>query len=86
VPNPFTPGLQGTRETITVHRSDGAGPQAIDIPSPGVGLYAYEADAVAAALARGDREVPEAPWADSIGIARMLDEWLEAAGMNYAGI
>jgi predicted dehydrogenase len=86
VPHPFTPGLQGQPEKITVHRSDGPGPQVIDIPSPGVGLYAYEADAVAAALARGEREVPEVPWADSLGIARMLDAWLEAVGVDYTGI
>jgi predicted dehydrogenase len=86
VPNPFTPGLQGQTETITVHRRDGADPQTIAIPSPGLGLYAYEADAVAAALARGEHEVPEVPWADSLGIARMLDAWLEAVGVDYPGL
>ncbi len=86
VPNPFTPGLLGQAETITVHRRDGTKPAVVEIPSPGVGLYAYEADAVAAALARGDREVPEAPWADSLGIAGMLDEWVAAAGGNYDGL
>jgi predicted dehydrogenase len=86
VPNPFTPGLGGQPEKIILHRPDGSGPQVIDFLSPGFGLYAYEADAVAAALARGEREVPEAPWADSLGIAGMLDTWLEAAGVNYDGI
>jgi len=86
VPNPFTPGLAGKAETITVHRRDGAPSVVIEIPSPGVGLYAYEADAVAAAVARGDREVPEAPWADSLGIAGMLDEWIADVGGNYDGL
>jgi predicted dehydrogenase len=86
VPNPFTPGLLGQTEKITVHRNGGGAPETLDITSPAMGLYAYEADAVAAALARGEQEVPEALWADSIGIAGMLDQWLAAAGVNYSGI
>ena len=85
VPNPFTPGLLGQPEKIIVHRRNGA-PETIEITSPGMGLYAYEADAVAAALERGDREVPEAPWADTLGIAGLLDEWLAAGGVRYDGI
>ena len=86
VPNPFTPGLLGQPEKIILHRRDGTAPETIDILSPGVGLYAYEADAVAAALARGEHEVPEAPWADTVGIARMVDEWIAATGGDYTGI
>jgi predicted dehydrogenase len=86
VPNPFTPGLMGQSEKIIVHRHGALPPEVLAIHSPGVGLYAYEADAVAAALARGDHEVPEAPWADSQGIAGMLDTWVAAAGVNYDGI
>lgn len=83
IPNPFTPGLEGRSEQIIVHRQGVGTPQVITIHSPGVGLYAYEADAVAAALARGACEVPEAPWADSLGIAGMLDQWLKSAGVSY---
>ena len=82
VPVPFTPGLLGRAEKIVLHRRDAA-PEEIPILSPGVGLYAYEADAVADALARGDREVPEASWADTRGIAGMVDAWLAAAGVGY---
>ncbi len=82
VPNPFTPGLLGAPEKIVLHRRDAA-PEEIAIPSPGVGLYAYEADAVAAALARGAREVPLATWADTLGNARLADAWLAAAGVRY---
>lgn len=85
VPNPFTPGLAGQAERIVLHRRDAA-PEEIVIPSPNRGLYAYEADAVAAALARGEREVPLATWADTIGNARVLEAWLEAAGVSYAGV
>ncbi len=83
VPNPFTPGLGGNTERILLHRRGGQAPEVIEFPSPGVGLYAYEADAVAAALARGEREVPEMPWADSLGIATMLDTWLVGVGLRY---
>jgi predicted dehydrogenase len=86
VPNPFTPGLMGQSEKIIVHRVGAEPPEVLTIHSPGIGLYAYEADAVAAALARGECEVPEVPWADSLGIAGMLDTWLAAAGVDYDGI
>ncbi len=82
VPNPFTPGLEGKAEKIILHRRDAA-PEEIIITSPGVGLYAHEADAVAEALARGEREVPLATWADTLGNAKMLDAWLAAVGLRY---
>jgi predicted dehydrogenase len=82
VPNPFTPGLLGQPEKLVVHRRDAA-PEVIEIRSDGVGLYAYEADAVAGALARGAREVPLATWDDSRGTARMLDQWLATVGVRY---
>ena len=82
VPNPFTPGLLGRTERIILHRKEAA-PEEILIASPGVGLYAYEADAVAEALARGEREVPQVSWADTLGGARLLDAWLAAVGLHY---
>jgi predicted dehydrogenase len=82
VPNPFTPGLLGRTEKIILHRRHGA-TEEIAIPSPGVGLYAYEADAVAEALARGAREVPLATWADTLGNARLIDAWLASTGVRY---
>ena len=83
VPNPFTPGLGGQAERIVRHRR-GAAPEEIAITSPDRGLYAYEADAVADALAGGAREVPLATWADTTGTARVLDAWLAAVGVSYA--
>jgi predicted dehydrogenase len=82
VTQPFTGGQLGKPVKIFLHRR-GAEPEEIVIHTPDMGLYAYEADAVAAALARGAREVPLASWADSIGTARVLDAWLEAAGVIY---
>jgi len=83
VPNPFTPGLLGQAEEIFLHRSGAAAPERISITSPGVGLYAYEADAVAEAIARGEREVPLVTWADTLGNAAIMDAWLAAVGVRY---
>jgi predicted dehydrogenase len=83
VPQPFVPGLLGKAEKIVVHRRGSAATEEIAITSPDKGLYAYEADAVAEALARGAREVPLATWADTLGTARMLDAWLAGAGVRY---
>ncbi len=82
VPQPFVPGLLGQDETIVLHRR-GAAPEPLVIRSPGVGLYAYEADAFAEALERGEREVPLATHADTLGTARVLDRWLAAVGVTY---
>lgn len=81
--NPFTPGLLGQEERIILHRREGTAEEMV-IRSPGVGLYAYEADAFAEALWRGAREVPLATHADTLGTARLLDRWLAGAGVTYA--
>jgi predicted dehydrogenase len=83
VPNPFTPGLLGQAEEIFVHRSGATAPEKIVIASPGLGLYAYEADAVAEAIARGESEVPLVTWADMLGNATLMDAWLAAVGIKY---
>jgi predicted dehydrogenase len=83
VPNPFTPGLLGQAEEIFVHRSGATAPEKIGIASPGLGLYAYEADAVAEAIARGESEVPLVTWADMLGNATLMDAWLAAVGIKY---
>jgi predicted dehydrogenase len=85
VPSPFTPGLEGRDEKILLHRDGAARPEEIIVPGGGMGLYAYEADAVAGALARGEREVAEMSWADTIGNMTTLDAWRAAAGVHYAG-
>ncbi len=79
---PFTPGLLGKEEKLILHRH-GSGAEEIVIRSPGVGLYAYEADAFAEALWRGAREVPLATHADTLGTARLLDRWLASVGVRY---
>lgn len=82
VPQPFVPGLLGQEEKIILHRREG-GAEEIVIRSPGVGLYAYEADAFAEALWSGAREVPLATHADTLGTAKMLDAWLAGAEVRY---
>ncbi|HWA27780.1 MAG TPA: Gfo/Idh/MocA family oxidoreductase [Lacunisphaera sp.] len=82
VPNPFVPGLLGREEKIVLHRRDGQAEEIV-IRSTGKGLYAYEADAVAEALGRGELEVPLGTWADTLGTARLLDRWLAAAGVKF---
>jgi predicted dehydrogenase len=82
VPCPFTPGLLGRDERIIVHRFDQPAEEIV-IRSGGTGLYAFEADAFAEALARGAREVPLATHADTLGTARWLDRWLAAVGVKY---
>ena len=83
VPNPFTPGLEGKTEEMFVHRTGAAVPEKITITSPGVGLYAYEADAVAEAIARGECEVPLVTWEDTLSNATFVDAWLAAVGLKY---
>ncbi len=50
-----------------------------------MGLYAYEADAVAEAIERGGHEVAQMTWADTIGNMATLDNWREATGVRYDG-
>ena len=85
VPTPFFPGLDGRDDKFFLHRTGAAAPEEFAFPSGGVGLYAHEADAVAEALARGQREVAQMTWADTTGNMAMLDAWVAAAGVNYDG-
>jgi predicted dehydrogenase len=85
VPTPFFPGLEGRTDRFFLHRPGGGAPDEFAFESPAA-LYAHEADAVADALARGEREVPHMTWADTLGNAAVLDAWLAAVGVDYTGI
>jgi predicted dehydrogenase len=85
VPTPFFPGLEGKTDRFFLHRDGADKPEEFVFPCPS-GLYAHEADAVADALARGAQETPQVPWADTLGIAAMLDAWTAAVGVNYDGL
>ena len=64
--------------TIEVHRVGAAVDEVVIAPQ---GLYAAEADAVAAHLA--DRQAPEMSWADTLGNMAALDRWRAEIGLVY---
>jgi predicted dehydrogenase len=82
VPTPFFPGLDGKTDGFQLYRKGVSTPEEFIYPCP-AGVYAYEADAVADALAQGAREVPQMSLADTLGNAAVLDAWLEAVGLRY---
>jgi predicted dehydrogenase/aryl-alcohol dehydrogenase-like predicted oxidoreductase len=84
VPVPWTPARNGGDAKIVVHRRDEQ-PLEITISTPqGTAmLYTYEADAFAAAIARGEREAPQMSRADSLGQVRTLDRWRDSIGLTY---
>lgn len=79
---PWLPDVRGAAE-IVVRRS-GAPDEVIDVSSDR-GLYAYQADVLADAVAAGAREAsfPACTWADSHANARTLDRWRAAVGVSY---
>jgi predicted dehydrogenase len=81
VPDPWVPNREGGTATIFLHRNDAAAPEEIQIVAPP--LYALEADAFAAALEAGRREVPQMTPADTLGNMAVLDQWREAIGLTY---
>ena len=80
VPDPWTPASAGGTVRIVVRRSGVDEDDAIEIASER-GLYALEADAVAAHLTA--REAPIMPWSDTLGNMLTLDRWRAAIGMAY---
>jgi len=85
IPNPFLPGQDRHDEVIHLHRRGASAPQDIAITGLVHGLYAYEADAVAEAVARGATEAPAMSWDDTLGNIAALDAWRQALGVRYAG-
>lgn len=84
VPAPFAPGYGGLPEWFLVTRAGEARPEKIHCRGD-VGLYALEADAVGAALARGDLQAPPMPWDDTLANFAVLDAWRAAVGVEYPG-
>jgi predicted dehydrogenase len=81
VPVPWVPCREGGTSQIDLHRQGAAGPEEIRITAPP--LYALEADAFAAALAAGRRDVPQMTVADTLGNMAVLDQWRAAVGVVY---
>ena len=85
VPTPFLPGQGGRDEVIWLHKRGDATPEKIAIDHLAHGLYTYEADAVAQAVASGATEVPAMTWDDTLGNIAALDTWRQAVGVRYEG-
>ncbi|WP_308465092.1 aldo/keto reductase [Rathayibacter soli] len=66
------------RPTVTVRRS---GEDEQRIRCDAASAYAREADALGAAI--GTKEAPQMPWAESLVIANVLDQWRNAIGLRY---
>ncbi len=79
--SPYVPSREGGAETIHLTR-EGAAPETITLQTD-EWLYALEADAVADALSRGEKESPFMPVADTLGNMAMLDSWRTAVGLVY---
>lgn len=80
VPGPWIPPSDGTPAKFFLHKDGKA--EEITVTASG-NLYGLEADAVAAALARGEREVPAMSVADTLGNLAALDAWRAAIGLTY---
>ncbi len=80
VPSPWIPPNEGATAKIHLHKNGAV--EDIEIHTS-AHLYGLEADAVAEALARGAREVPAMPVADTLGNLATLDAWRAAIGLVY---
>jgi predicted dehydrogenase/aryl-alcohol dehydrogenase-like predicted oxidoreductase len=77
VPVPWLPSATEST-SIMLHR---VGADVAEIKIAPRGLYAAEADTVAAHLA--DRQAPEMSWADTLGNMATLDTWRAEIGLTY---
>jgi hypothetical protein len=78
---PWISNRDGGTSSIFLHHPGAAAPEEIAITAPP--LYALEADAFAAALAAGQRDVPQMTVADTLGNMTALDQWRSAVGLVY---
>jgi len=84
VPAPWILHRDGGPSKLYLHKPGVAAPEEITIEN-NAGIYGLEADAFAMTLARGAREVPEMPVADTLGNMAALDAWRAAIGLVYEG-
>ncbi|RKS08768.1 putative dehydrogenase [Nocardiopsis sp. Huas11] len=69
--------------TEAVLHRDGHEPEALHEPFRANG-YEFEADEVARCLAAGERESPDMPWAESLRLARLMDQVRDMGGLVYS--
>jgi len=79
--DPFIPAVDGGVSRIQMYRAGSKCPDMVRVES--APLYSLEADAFAAALAAGQREVPQIPLGDTLGNLETLDRWRAAIGLKY---
>ncbi|MFA6962846.1 MAG: aldo/keto reductase [Opitutaceae bacterium] len=81
VPSPWVINREGGSSKLILHKAGAAVPEEIVIE--GAPLYALEADAFAAAVRAGLRDVPQMSTDDTLGNLATLDQWRAAIGLTY---
>jgi predicted dehydrogenase len=81
VPSPWLRGRIGTRAEIVLERA-GAESEVVDVDL-GAGVYAIEAEAVAAMVRAGERSPSVMPWEESLANMGTLDRWRASIGLRY---
>jgi predicted dehydrogenase len=79
VPSPWVINRESGDSALLVHR-EGQPVEEVKVHADR-GIYAIEADAVAASISAG--ESPAMSWADSLGNMRTLDRWRAEIGLRY---
>lgn len=81
VPSPWVVNRDGGVSKIILRRAGAAAPEEIVVEAGP--LYALEADAFAAAVRAGLRDVPQMSTDDTLGNLAALDQWRAAIGLVY---
>ncbi len=81
VPSPWVVNRDGGVSKLLLHRPGAAAPEEIVVEAGP--LYALEADAFAAAVRAGLRDVPQMSTDDTLGNLAALDRWRAAIGLVY---
>lgn len=81
VPSPWVINRDGGSSKLILHKGGASAPEEIVIE--GAPLYALEADAFAAAVRSGLRDVPQMSTDDTLGNLAVLDQWRAAIGLVY---
>ena len=82
VPEPWVPARDGGTTKIIVQRHGEPAPREIAVET-GEGLYALEADTVAAHIDARQAPSPAMTWDDTLGNMKTLDRWRAAIGLVY---
>ena len=80
VPSPWFCSRDAGKSTILVKKNSDLKPKKVTVKADR-GLYAFEADMVAAHVE--EREAPVLRWGDTLGNMRTLDQWRQAVGVAY---